>query len=186
MLNNKINANGAISKRLLNLGVFSFSEAIQYVRQLPYGRTKDRANADLVIEEGKGSCSTKHALIKKLALEQDWHHVKLYMCMYKMSASNTAKIEAVLKANDLEYIPEAHCVLKIEDDFLDITSSSSDYKKIEDAVLQLEEILPEQIGDYKVAQHKAYMRSWMVAHQLAVSFDDLWRIREQCIKALGQ
>ena len=186
MLNNKINANGAISKRLLNIGVFSFSEVLQYVRELPYGRTTDRANPDLVLEEGKGSCSTKHALIKKLAIEQEWHHVKLYLCMYKMNANNTAKIGAVLKSNDLAYLPEAHCVLKIEDHFVDITSTASSFEKIKEDVLQLEEILPEQIGDYKVAQHKAYMRSWMSEHQLTVSLDRLWEIREQCIKALSQ
>ena len=168
------------------MGVFSFSEAIQYVRQLPYGRTKDRANPNLVLEEGKGSCSTKHALIKKLAIEQNWHGVKLYMCMYKMNAGNTAKIGAILKANDLVYLPEAHCVLKIEDDYIDITNTASNFNKIEQDVLFLEEILPEQIGDYKVAQHKAYMRSWIEEQQLSTSFDALWNIREQCIKALSQ
>lgn len=59
MLNNKFQHKGILSKRLLELEVFTFLEVIEFVRKLPYGRTIDRANPDLVLNELKGTCSTK-------------------------------------------------------------------------------------------------------------------------------
>lgn len=186
MLNSKLKNTHTLSKRLLELEVFTFLDAIQFIKNLPYGRTKDRANPDLVLEELKGTCSTKHAVIKKLAIELNLEQVKLYLCLFKMSTSNTPKLASVLLNYNLKYIPEAHCVLKIEGDFIDVTNATSSYKTIKKDVLHLVEIQPNQIGDFKVNYHKEYLKGWLETEKKASSFEDFWQIREQCIAVLSQ
>ena len=51
MLSSKFINKGILSKRLLELEVFTFLDAIQFVKNLPYRRTSDRANPDLVLKE---------------------------------------------------------------------------------------------------------------------------------------
>ena len=185
MLNSKLESKGMLSKRLLELEVFTFLEAIQFVKNLPYGRTKDRANSDLVLKELKGTCSTKHAVLKKVALQQGLNDIKLYLCMFKMNAVNTSKIKNVLHRLGISYIPEAHCILKIKEEFIDVTSTTSNYDTIKDDVLELIEIQPEQIGEYKVNYHQSYLKKWLKETNSKYSFEEFWNIREECIKALS-
>lgn len=185
MLNNKLLNKGMLSKRLLEMEVFSFNELVSFVQDLPYGRNADRANPDLVLKELKGTCSTKHALVKKVALEQELNEVKLMLCMFKMNAKNTPKIAEVLYKYNLEYIPEAHCVLQIKNQYLDITTSKSSYNKIKEDVLELVEIQPEQIGVFKVEYHQQFLKNWLGKNNNNYSFEEFWKIREECIKALS-
>lgn len=68
MLSSIIENKGILSKRLLELEVFTFLDAIEFVKSLPYGRTSDRANSDLVLQELNGTCSTKTCSIEKSGL----------------------------------------------------------------------------------------------------------------------
>ena len=185
MLNNKLLNSGILSKRLLEMEVFSFKGLIDYVQALPYGRNSNRANPDLVLEEGKGTCSTKHAFVKKVALEQELDKVRLFLCMFKMHAQNTPKIASVLTKDQLDYIPEAHCILKIGGGFLDITSNSSSYNKIKGDVIELKEIQPEQIGEFKVNYHKQFIKNWLIENNSNYTFSEFWQVREECIKVLS-
>lgn len=160
MLKNRLLNKGELSKRLLELEVFTFFDAIELVKNLPYGRTLDRANPNLVVKELKGTCSTKHALLKKVALEQGFSNVKLYLCLFKMNSSNTPKLVKILEKYKLSYIPEAHCILKIDDYFVDVTKRNSNYDSLKDDVLEMLEIQPEQIGGYKVNYHQQYLLNW--------------------------
>ena len=185
MLNNKLLNKGILSKRLLEMEVFSFNELIRFVQDLPYGRNANRANPDLILKELKGTCSTKHALVKKVALEQELNEVKLMLCMFKMNAKNTSKIANVLSKYNLEYIPEAHCVLQIDNQYLDITTSKSSYNKIAEEVIELVEIQPEQIGTFKVDYHQQFIKDWLTKANSNYSFNEFWGIREECILKLS-
>jgi len=185
MLNSILENKGILSKRLLELEVFTFLEAIQFVKNLPYGRTADRANPDLVLKELQGTCSTKHAVLKKVAIEQELSNVKLYLCMFKMSGGNTPKLLGTLNKYKVQYIPEAHCILQIDIDFVDITNANSNYDNLKDGVLELIEIQPEKIGDFKVDFHQAYLRKWLKETKSVYSFEEFWSIREECIKELS-
>jgi len=186
MLSSTLENKGILSKRLLELEVFTFLEAIEFIKNLPYGRTVDRANPDLVLKELKGACSTKHALLKKVALEQGLGNVKLYLCMFKMSGSNIPVLAKLLDKHQVAYIPEAHCVLQIGNKFIDVTSLTSNYDNLKDDVLKLIEIQPEQIGDFKVNYHQSYLKKWLKESDSKYSFEEFWRIREQCITALSE
>jgi len=185
MLNSRLENKGILSKRLLGLEVFTFIEAIQFVKNLPYGRTTDRANPDLVLKELKGACSTKHALLKKVAIEQGFGNVKLYLCMFKMSGSNMPLLAKVLGKYQVSYVPEAHCVLQIDAEFIDVTNINFNYDSIKDDVLELVEIQPKQIGNFKVAYHQAYLKKWLKESNSGFSFEAFWNIREECITALS-
>jgi hypothetical protein len=51
----------------------------------------------------------------------------------------------------------------------------------------LEEIsvAPEQVADYKVAYHRNFLERWLEENpKTPYSLDELWSIREQCIRDL--
>jgi hypothetical protein len=58
------------------------------VRSLPYGRNSDHSDWRLVLGEGRGTCSTKHALLADLARENR-RHVALMLGIYEMDEDNT-------------------------------------------------------------------------------------------------
>jgi hypothetical protein len=46
-------------------------------------------------------------------------------------------------------------------------------------------IEPAQIGAHKVALHRRFLDEWLRERRLALSLEELWRIREACILALA-
>ena len=104
--------------------------------------------------------------------------------MYKMSEANTPKIGNELTTHHLDYIPEAHCYLKINNKRIDITSGTSQFSNIEKDILQEKEITPEQVAHFKVDYHKNFLRTWITSQEIKFTFDTLWNIRETCIKNL--
>lgn len=66
--NRSLSEGGKLSLAFSKLGLSSFHQACEYVWKLPYGRTSDRANCRLVLTEGQGTCSTKHALLGETEL----------------------------------------------------------------------------------------------------------------------
>jgi len=62
-----LNSDDQLTKLIKSKGINSWNILTEYIASLPYGRTSNRANFKLVISEKKGSCSSKHALLKKIA-----------------------------------------------------------------------------------------------------------------------
>jgi hypothetical protein len=103
-----------------------------------------------------------------------------------MNQKNTPEISATLHKNNLEYIPEAHCYLKFEDQILDLTKINSKPTDFLNDLIEEIEISPEQINDYKVKYHKNYLVAWLEKNEhINYSLNDIWKIREQCIKDLA-
>ena len=50
--------------------------------------------------------------------------------IFKMNEENTSKIFPLLSENQIDYIPEAHCYLKVDGIPIDVTTSESFYTKI--------------------------------------------------------
>lgn len=162
-----------------------FLDILKKVNQLPYGRNSDRSDFRLVETENRGTCSTKHAFLKFKADENQVPDVELQLCIFKMNAGNNSKIADILKENSLEYIPEAHCFLKVANRNYDITFPNSDSLKVENDILESETIEPKQIGDYKLDYHKTHLRQWLLENKMDMSFDEIWKIRETCIQRLS-
>ncbi len=169
-------------------GITDFRASGRYLHVLPYGRTVNRADFRAVLREGKGTCSTKHALLAALAQEQDLQ-VGLTLGLYAMCERNTPGVGAVLTRYGLESLPEAHCYLTYDGKRIDITRSGVEPTDPIFQLLHEEAIVPEQIGDYKVTLHRRFLRQWVRDHAEMVagrSFEEVWRIREECIAALAQ
>ena len=179
-------ARGAESEAFLRRGIRSYRDAARYLHELPYGRNADRADFHLVLAEGRGTCSTKHALLAAVAREQDLP-VSLTIGIYDMSERNTPGVGGILSAHGLDSLPEAHCYLKKDGVRVDITRSGVSASEPITRFHQEWTIEPSQIGAHKVALHRQYLRAWLRERpDLQLSFDELWRIRELCIQALAQ
>ncbi|MCA6423612.1 MAG: hypothetical protein IM568_12465 [Flavobacterium sp.] len=181
-----IKSTGRISKEFVDRNILTFNQATLFVKELAYGRNADNNNLASVFADNCGTCSTKHALIKRLADENNFETVKLIVGLFRMNKINTPEISATLLQNNLEFIPEAHCYLKIENLILDLTKINSKPTDFLDDLIEEIEISPEQITEYKVNYHKNYLVTWLDNNkQINLSLNDIWKIREQCIQDLA-
>ena len=181
-----IKSTGRISKEFVDRNILTFNQATLFVKELAYGRNADINNLASVFADNCGTCSTKHALIKRLADENNFETVKLIVGLFRMNKINTPEISATLLQNNLEFIPEAHCYLKIEELILDLTKINSKPTDFLDDLIEEIEISPEQITEYKVNYHKNYLVTWLDNNkQINLSLNDIWKIREQCIQDLA-
>ena len=187
--NYQLNEKDALTQALIAKGVTDWCATLEYVKTLPYGRNTNRHDLSLVLSEEKGTCSSKHAFIKRIADLNRVPNVKLYIGIYKMNAKNTAGVKAVLDQYQLNYIPEAHCYLEIEGQRMDFTFASGDFENIKSDLLKEIEIEPGQVGEFKVGFHKEYVKKWLLEFNKTAkkpyAFDEMWKIREKCIKSLS-
>ena len=176
-----------IADEFIARGITDFRATGRYLHHLPYGRNSDRSDFRLVLPEGRGTCSTKHALLAELAREQNLPLV-LTLGIYEMHERNTPGVGVVLDRHGLPYIPEAHCYLRYVGTRIDITRSGAEPSEPIDRFLSEETIVPAQIGDYKVQFHQRFLRSWLTNTDMVgnLSFAEIWKIREECIAALAQ
>ncbi|MDM1295310.1 hypothetical protein HX021_13560 [Sphingobacterium sp. N143] len=113
--------NGIVSKSFNNLRIKSFAEACQWVESLDYKRNHNKNNKLVLFDELCGTCSTKHALLKRLADENEDNSLRLILGIFTMNSKNTPAIKDVLTNYDLRYIPEAHNYLRNHNHILDFT-----------------------------------------------------------------
>ena len=163
-----------------------FKNLIEKVKQTPYGRNSNRHDFSLVISENKGTCSSKHAFLQDFANTNNIPNIKLYIGIFKMNEKNTSKISPLLSENQIKFIPEAHCYLKIDGIPLDVTTSESFYDKIKGDILEEIEIEPYQVSEYKVNYHKDFLKKWIIETNQTKNFEQIWTIRESCIQKLAE
>ncbi len=185
MLNYPIKSNEILSQKLRTLGINSMDEVLTYVQQMLYARISDKNNLELLLSEQRGTCSTKHAFVKKVAEENEDQDLQLIIGIYKMNRANTPGIKDELEKHNLAYMPEAHCYLKWNNKAIDITTPQSNFDKIAPALLEEHSIKSHQTGQYKVDLHQNYLLRWLPQQKLPFSFEQIWEIRENCIRRLS-
>lgn len=161
-------------------GLLSFHQACEFVWQVPYGRTSNPSDFTLVLEELKGTCSSKHALLKLLADELGLD-VALVMGIYPMTESNTPGVGKILEEAQLEYLPEAHCYLRYGQNRVDLTNFASV------AVEQINEFfieVPLSAQELVARKAKAH-KEFLAKHYGVEAFEEIWQVRERCIAALS-
>ena len=177
-----------VTTAFLSIGKPDLRSAAQYLCDLPYGRNSKPHDPLIVLAEARGTCSTKHALVRRLAMEQGID-LALVLGIYEMTGRNTPGVGAVLRQHGLSSLPEAHCYLRRKGRRVDITRNFSgpSSQPILD-FLHEEEIGPDQITHYKIAVHKNFLQGCLANnHSLSgFSLDQLWAIREECIATLSQ
>ncbi|WP_211161658.1 hypothetical protein [Flavobacterium solisilvae] len=95
--------------------------------------------------------------MKDFANNNNIPNVDLIIGIYKMNEANT-KIGSILKENNLDYLPEAHCYLKINGKETDITNSNSDFEKLRNDILKEISIEPNQVADFKIDYHQKFLK----------------------------
>ena len=178
---------GFITRAFLARGICDFQSAARYLHHLPYGRNTNRADFRLVLDEGRGTCSTKHALLAELAREQQIP-VALTLGIYAMHERNTQGVGPILEKYGLFFLPEAHCYLTYAKTRIDITRSGVEANEPITQFVHEEIINPTDIGEYKVEVHHQYLHTWLVNEPSAFgrTLTDIWKIREECIAVLAQ
>jgi len=174
-----------LTQQIQYLGIDSWEDLLIYVKNIPYGRNANREDLLLILKENKGTCSSKHAFLKEVSKQNEIPNVKLIIGIYKMNEINT-KIGTILADNNIDFIPEAHCYLKIDDVHIDCTTPKSNFAKIEKDLLEEIEIEPYQVGEFKIKFHKNFIKKWLSDSDATITFEQLWAIREQCITYLSQ
>lgn len=181
--NFNLSSGGAISDHLISKKILTFYDALRYISNLPYSRSKLKYPKNIIKDE-KGTCSTKHAFIKELADENNIRSIDLCMCIYPMMESNTPGVGGILDRFKLDYILEAHVYITYDDIRYDFTFPDKKELSWESDILMETSIDVDQIGDYKVNYHKNVLKEWIERDGLDFSLSDIWQIRESCIRAL--
>lgn len=162
--------------------ISNWTDFLHYIKMLPYGRNADRNIPALVLKEKKGSCSSKHALIKIIADQNHIPNVALILAYYRMNKHNTPGTKAVLEHYKLHSIPEAHCYVKIDGKRYDFTHQHATIEMIKNDIISEQEMEPAQCGDAKIISHKDYINQWCGENTPAYSPEEIWKIREECIR----
>jgi len=183
----RLKPSGMVSTAFLSLATADLRAAGQQVCELPYGRNRNPNDPLTVLTEQRGTCSTKHALLRRLAIEQRIDLV-LMLGIYEMNEGNTPGVGSVLQKHRLKALPEAHCYLRFGNEGIDVTRQrASDLEPISHFLYE-EEIHPNQITLYKIGVHKSFLQRWMAEGQGAgeMTLASIWAIREECITALSR
>ena len=184
-IHTKLKSNDSLTRLAKSYNLNTWNQLTNHIKDLPYGRNTNRSDFELVLKEGKGTCSSKHAFLKQIADLNNLSSVRLILGIYKMNNLNTPKIGDLFNNTGISYIPEVHCYLKIEDNYVDYTSTTSTFNNIKNDILQEIEITPKQVSEFKVTYHKTFLKTWINEHDIPFSFDELWSLRETCIANLS-
>ena len=182
----KLSSNDNLTQLAVSKGISNWATLVRNIQELPYGRNQSRIDFSLVIKENKGTCSSKHALLKQVADLNNIPNVDLVLAIYKMNDKNTPGIDLSKVTRELAYIPEAHCYLKVNNESLDITTPNSSITRIENDIISETIIKPEQVGQYKIDYHQKFILDWITQNEIKLSFDQVWQFREQCIANLSK
>lgn len=182
----EIEHNGPVSEAFLALGITDFASACRYVKALPYQRNSHKEHVQVVLEERRGTCSTKHGLLKTLADENGCAKIQLRLGIYRLHGGNAAAIGPILEAAGLQYLPEAHWFLRMNGTIYDFTFPDFAIPNLEREILQEIEVRPDQIGSAKDQIHRNFLMNWHQGFpEMHLSLDELWLVREKCILALS-
>lgn len=159
----------------------TLQEAFSCIYHLPYGRNKSRQGYLNIIDEGRGTCGTKHAFLVALARELNIQ-MTLMTGIYLLTAKNTPKLAPILNRFGITEMPEAHCFIQYNQDYFDVTGAhtNQDLEVLQTLVLDIDQMYPK-----KDAFHQSFIKKWQNKTELAYSLEEIWHIREECIRALS-
>ena len=169
---------GIISQQYLQRGIKTFHEACQWTKDLPYGTNSNNKDSLILFEEGRGTCTTKHGAISRLASE---HNLPIYknLGFYRLNDAIVTGVDALLAPYGLDFIPQIHCFLGYEDYRVDLTEGNCNGKNktIEDY-----DFVVQVTPDLTHEQHQAYYRKYL--RQYADFSSALAKLEEETVMDL--
>jgi hypothetical protein len=186
VINFDLDFKGPISEAFLRLNILDFSSSCNYVANLPYARNSNTADELIVLRENKGTCSTKHALLKRLLEEHEILDVKLMLGIFLLSAENTPKASEILNKSQVPFIPEAHCYLRLQNEIMDFTFPPEVKLHFEKSLLKEIVISPSEIGPIKAKLQFDFIKNWLpLQSNINKTPNEIWEIREEIINRLS-
>ena len=187
MINFQLTSSEIYSSAFRELGINDFHSACDYLQQLPYGRNANRHDFLLTLSEGKGTCSSKHAILAYLADENGQKDVELIVGIFLMNADTHPKLTDFFSDKAYDSIPEAHCYLRYDGERFDYTDSSNALERIASRIVREQRAEPQQLVEWKPAIHRHYMEGWLKRNlQIELTIDELWTEREVAIDLLSK
>lgn len=184
-INFTIESEGKFSSLFRELEIYSFHEACKFIQALKYGRISDRSDFTLVLREKQGTCSSKHALLTELLLENGAEDIELICGIYLMSTETNPKIAPLLEKYHLTQIPECHVYFRYKNERFDYTGLGFDIKKVEPFIVREQRMDPSQTIEWKVKIHQKYIEGWLNRKpEITYILDEIWAIREEIIAHL--
>lgn len=182
-----INPNlGPVSKLVYQNGWTQLLDFFHFLADLPYRRISDPQRPTLVITENCATCSSKHALAHLLSQEQGWHHIQLELVLFKMGSHNTPVLSSVFKSTTINWVPEAHCRLLVDNEPLDLTFGFNRFYIHSDDIIERELCSAEMISRHKTTWHQRKIKEWMATQKVQTEFEQIWKLREACIQQLSK
>lgn len=122
-----IAAKGPVSEAFVRLKIETLHAVCRYVPGLPYGYNSDRDEFMILFKEGKGTCTTKHAVIGSLTRELEIP-IQKHVGIYDMTEEIVTGTRELLARLGLPYIPMLHCFLVYETFRVDLTEGNRNGK----------------------------------------------------------
>jgi len=182
----EIKDSDTISNEFLQRGVTGFIGACRYIHQLPYGYNSNRDDLLILFREGRGSCTTKHAVIATLAEELVLPIAK-NIGIYRMTEDLVTGTNEILEGFNLPYVPMVHCFLSFRDYRVDLTEGNDNGKNRSiDRFLHTETVIPNiSEKDEYLLYRNALKERILVREELkGVDVKHILQAREQGIKLL--
>lgn len=187
MVDFNLTSNETYSSEFRNLGINSFSKACSFIAELPYGRNANREDFGLVLSERRGTCSSKHALLATLALENGHPEIELIAGIFLMNGETHSKLNDFFINKSYPNIPECHCYLRFKGERFDFTDTSGRLERIIPKLVREQRIDPNQVSDWKIMIHKDYLQRWLTRNPaIQMTLDEIWKDREEAIALLSE
>lgn len=187
MIDFELTSDQIYSVRFREAGISTFKHACDFIAKLPYGRNANREDFGLVLSEGKGTCSSKHALLATLALENGHPEVELIAGIFLMNEETHSKLQGFFADKNYSNIPECHCYLRFQGERFDYTDTSNGLERIAPKIVREQRIDPNQVSDWKIMIHKHYLQGWLTRNPaIQMTLEEIWKDREEVIVLLSK
>ena len=184
--NFKLTLEGIISQKFLEKNIFDFHGACEYVKSLPKGRNSSNTDFVKLLEEQKGTCATKHALLNQLALENNQNEIELMFGIYLISSETHTHLTNFFLDKKYAHFPETHCYLRYKGIRYDYSSQNFPINQFESTIVREQRIDPNQVGEWKTKIHQDYLIRWLKRNPLVnSSIENIWQDREKIQKLLS-
>ncbi len=113
---------GVISEQFSSRGIKTLHEACSWIQNLRYGENSNEANSLILFEEMQGTCTTKHGVIARLAVELEVAIVK-NLGFYRLNDDIVTGVNEIIFPYGLSFIPQTHYFLSYGLFRVDLTRS---------------------------------------------------------------
>jgi hypothetical protein len=123
----EIQAKGVISEQFIRRGITTVHDACFWILNLEYGSNTNSEDSLILFEEMQGTCTTKHGVIARLALELGLP-ISKHLGFYRLNDQIVTGVTEIIRPYGLSFIPQIHCFLAYATFRVDLTAGNCNGK----------------------------------------------------------